>query len=230
MEALWQTNRSLASSARWGLARSEAGRTQSIELAILVSLGILAALATSFATSGIRIPGHAILRGTLPLVLGVSLVPRRSAGTVMSIAAAATFGVLRVGGLGLPNPAAWVGVVALGPAIDAAVVGAKTGWRLYARFALAGLMANLAAFAARMALGTALITRTVRVPGLGGGGGNGMGGGRGLGGGLHRPGVGVEEFWMTALASFAACGALAGLVCGIVWFRARPRQEGSTAA
>lgn len=233
MNALWTTNRSLESAARWGQSPTAAGRSAATELAILATLGAVAALATSLPLSFARLPGHAILRGALPLILGMSLVPRRTAGAVMSLAAAATFGALRLGGLGLPNPAAWVGVLCLGPAMDLAVVGARGGWRLYARFAAAGLAANLAAFAVRMAttpLGIAAAAG--HVPGSGGGRGNGMGGGRGLGGG-HGMGRGagpsVVEFWPTALASFALFGALAGLVCAIIWFRARPRVEDAPA-
>ena len=159
----------------------DGARTQ--ELAILIGLGVVAALATSVAASFIRLPGHAILRGTLPLILGVSFVPRRTAGSVMSAAAAATFGALRLGGMGLPNPAAWVGLLCLGPAIDLATASATSGWKLYARFAAAGLLANLVAFAARMALGQAIVGAAVRIPGSGGG--NGLGGGRGLGAGLR---------------------------------------------
>ena len=51
------------------------------DLAILLALGILAAFAPTIPTGFIRMPGHAILRGTLPMVLGISLVPRRSSGT-----------------------------------------------------------------------------------------------------------------------------------------------------
>ena len=219
MHAMWQTNRSLAAAARWSLPRRGQAAVGVVELGTLVMLGALAAIATQLATGSVRLPGHAILRGTLPLILGLSLVPRSTAGTVMSVAAAATFGALQLGGLRLPSPAAWVGLLCLGPAMDLAVVGARGGWRLYARFAAAGLVANLAAFAVRMAstpLGAAVAGH---VPGSGGG--RGTGGGRGIG----RGGASVVEFWPIALASFALFGAIAGLVCAMIWFRARPRAE-----
>jgi hypothetical protein len=222
MQALWQTNRSLASAARWSLPRRGLAAVGVVELATLVMLGGLAATATSIAVGGLRLPGHAILRGTLPLIFGLSLVPRRTAGTVMSVAAAATFGALRLGGLGLPNPAAWVGLLCLGPAMDLAVAGARRGWRLYARFAAAGLVANLAAFAVRMATTPLGIAVAGRVPGSGGG--RGTGGGNGMGRGS---GPSVMEFWPLALASFALFGAVAGSVCAMIWFRARPRAEDS---
>jgi hypothetical protein len=224
MKALWQTNHPLAAAARWGLLRRGSidadGRAAAVEWAVLVALGVVAALATSLPLAGLRLPGHAILRGTLPLVLGLSLVPRRSAGSVMSLAAAATFGALRLGGLGLPHAAAWVGLVCLGTALDVAAAGASGGWRLYVRFAVAGLAANLAAFAVRMMQLPAAAALAGHVPGSGGG--RGMGGG--FGGGRGN-GPSVLEFWPTALASFALFGAAAGLASAMIWFRARSRPE-----
>jgi hypothetical protein len=108
---------------------------------------------------------------------------------------------------------------------------------LYLRFAAAGLVANLSAFAVRMAVGPMNVAMggVPRRPitwapgsGLGGGGGMGTGGGGGMGrGGGHALAAGsVEHFWSTALVSFAFFGALAGLVCAMIWFRARPRTSG----
>jgi hypothetical protein len=219
MEVLWQSNRELAHAARWGFARralTDKSLARAADLALLAALGMLAALATSMATSGIRIPGHAILRGTLPIVLGVSLVPRRAAGTVMSLAAAATFLAMRAAGLGLPNAAASIGLLCLGPATDIALAGAAGGWRLYLRFAFAGLVANLCAFAVRISFGASAVAG-------GHGAGGGMDSGRALGG-MHGPGAVVEDFWLPALFSFALCGIAAGLTCGIIAFRARPRS------
>ena len=231
MEALWQTNFNLAEAARWpGVLGSRQTRTRVTELAILIALGVVAAIATTVAPGGLRIPGHAILRGTFPLILGISLVPRRSAGTTMSLAAAAAFLVLRIGGLGLPNPASGVGLLALGPAADVALAGATGGWVLYLRLAAAGLIANLIAFGVRIA--TSPLLAHVPGSGQGGGGGRGMGGGNGMGmgkgngmGGGRGLGAGaVQDFWPTALVSFALCGAIAGLLCAMLWFRAAPRS------
>jgi hypothetical protein len=83
--------------------------------------------------------------------------------------------------------------------MDLALSRAATGWRLYAQFAAAGAVANLAAFALRMAL-----------PGGGRAGAAGQGG---------------QLFWPGALVSFIVCGAVAGLACGALWFRTRPRWE-----
>jgi hypothetical protein len=229
----------LRDAARWRPFIDAVGsRPLASELALLVMLGAVAAVATTLAPGGWRMPGHAILRGTLPMILGISLAPRRTAGLVMSMAAAATFGVLRMGGMGLPNPAACAGLLCLGPAIDVALAGARPGGVLYLRFAAAGLVANLAGFAVRMAVGPVNVAMggVPRRPitwapgsGMGGGGGMGVGGGGGMGrGGGHALAaqMSVEHFWSTALVSFALFGAIAGLVCAMIWFRARPRTGG----
>jgi len=164
-----------------------------LEVALLVGLGILAALATSMGGNLLRVPGHAILRGTMPLVLGISLAPRRTAGSLMSVSAALTFIVMAMFGFRLPQAAAAMGLLCLGPALDLALGSATSGWKLYARFAAAGLAANLVAFAVR--IGTALA-------------------------GAEAAGSrGVLSFWPAALLGFAACGLLAGLISGALWFR-----------
>jgi hypothetical protein len=240
MTSLWQANRSLASAARWSVAPLAPARSAALELAALIGLGVLAAIATTVVPGGWRIPGHAILRGTLPLVLGISLVPRRSAGAVMSLAAAGAFAAMRLGGAALPPVPAWTGLLCLGPAIDLALAGAKPGWLLYLRFALAGVLANLAAFGVRMVDGpiSGATTIAANAPartwapgsGMGGGGGMGMGGGTGRGrAAMNAAQTTVEQFWGTALASFVLCGAVAGLIAAVLWFRASPRYDGPTA-
>jgi hypothetical protein len=222
MDALWTANLGLADAARWRLSRSPArgGSLSTAEIVALVDLGIIAALLTCLPLAGLRIPGHAILRGALPMILGISLVPRRSSGSIMSLAAAATLLFMEALGPGAPNLAAWVGLVCLGPAADAALAGAKPGWVLYGRCALAGLVANLVSFAVRMATGPKFVALAAATGARTWAPGSGMGGGRGLG-------LPVENFWLPALVSFALCGAFAGLVCAAIWFRTRPRLDGS---
>jgi hypothetical protein len=231
MQALWQSNGELLSAARWRSTRGAGGLDSRVaELAILATLGALAAIATTVHPTVLRLPGNAILRGTLPLILGISLVPRRTAGGVMSLAAAATFGVLRWGGLGLPNAAALVGLLCLGPAIDVALHGAHAGWRLYARFAIAGFVANMISFGVRVATFATPARTWAPGSGMGGGRGMGPGGDRGMGMGDAAVQAGVEQFWPVAMLSFAVFGAVAGLVCAMIWFRARPRQPGDAAS
>ena len=159
MDALWNSNPTLATASRWWHGSADmptastatGSRSAGYDLAILIGLGLLAAVATSAGNFGIPLPGHAILRGALPLMLGLSLVPRRSSGTVMSATAAVSLGVLRIAGFGPLNVAAVTGLICLGPALDAALSATRPGWQLYARAAAAGMAANLLAFAVRLA-------------------------------------------------------------------------------
>ncbi|WP_442485660.1 hypothetical protein [Aeoliella sp. SH292] len=193
------------------------------ELAILFACGVLAAMAVALVTVPLRIPGHAILRAALPMVAGLALVPRRSAGGVMSLGALAAVGVFYFGSIGNLQAAAVTGMLALGPAIDVALRGEPTGWRLYLRLALAGMAANLLAWGVRMTAAL-LLAGAGSGRGMGGGGGMGMGGGGG-GGVAHN----FFDFWPMALVTFALCGAIAGLASAAVWFKSRsapnPRLE-----
>src|SRR5262245_58789684 len=66
---------------------SRAAGISTAELACLLACGALASAAVGFVHLSLRAPGHAILRGVLPMSLGFALVPRRWAGIVMSIGA-----------------------------------------------------------------------------------------------------------------------------------------------
>lgn len=199
MQTIWTVNPPLARSARWTLERPGTRAHATLEVTLLVGLGILAALATSLGGNMLRVPGHAILRGTLPLVLGVSLAPRRTAGSLMSASAALTFALMATLGFRLPQAAAAAGLLCLGPALDLALGSATSGWKLYARFAAAGLAANLVAFAVRI--------------------------GTGLAGAEASGSRGVLSFWTTALLGFALCGLLAGLISGALWFRSGSAEK-----
>jgi hypothetical protein len=165
-----------------------------IEVLALIGSGVLAALAIAFIHLQLRVPGHAILRATLPIVLGVALAPRRFAGTIAGLASAASVGLFAAGGVGNLSPAAVASLLAIGPAIDLATIGVRTaGPSLYLRFAAAGLLANLFAFAVRWS--TAWF---------------------GLDAG--RPHA-MEQIGLAAFVSYAACGIAAGLISGAMCFR-----------
>ena len=129
------------------LARS-AGITAA-ELACLLACGALAALALGLIHGSFGIPGVAILRGLLPIALGFAMVPRRSAGTAMSLAAGATAALMNTANIGELQIPALVGTLALGPMLDTALTGRPQGWRIYLRFAAAGAAANLFAFSSK---------------------------------------------------------------------------------
>jgi hypothetical protein len=184
----------LSAGSRFGVLTTPGARSAVLGWGILLGLGLGTALATLFLRSPIRVPGHVILYTVLPLSLGLALVPRHLAGSVVSGSAfllVLGFQWAGVPGMGLP---AQLSMLLTGPLFDLATLGAKPGWRLYGQLTLAGLLSNLAAYASRPLLG---------LWGLSGGGGR----------------VGWD-----VVASFAACGLVAGLVGALCWFRLSPRQ------
>src|SRR6476660_4021329 len=70
------------------------------ELACLLGCGALAALAVGLIHGSFGVPGVAILRGLLPIALGFAIVPRRSAGTAMSLVACATAASMNAANIG----------------------------------------------------------------------------------------------------------------------------------
>ncbi len=189
------------------------GDLAAAEIGTLLLLGAAAALATTFLKSPLRIPGSAILWSIFPTALAVALVRRRGAGTLVSIAALATTLGLGFGGGRLPGAGATARLLLAGPLLDVALASARSGWRLYAGFVLAGLVGNLGAFLARAGLSALLLHGAGYGPHHGGGGGGGLGGGAGMGGrGLRY-----------ALLTYAVCGLVAGLLSAAAWFRLRPR-------
>jgi hypothetical protein len=186
---------SLKRSTRLSELLSSSERISWREIAALIACGALAALAVFAIHLSFRVPGHAILRAVFPMAAGLAVVPRRGAGLVMTIAAALTAGMLHWSGIGEIQPAALVSLLALGPLLDLAMRGQPAGWRLYARFIAAGVAANFVAFATRSAI-TALGYETP---------------------GSHQ----LERLGWVVPASFLLCGAIAGLLSAIAWFRLR---------
>jgi hypothetical protein len=167
------------------------------EIACLLACGALAALAIGFLHISLRLPGHAILRGALPMAMGLALVPRRTAGTLMAIGAGFTAAGLTAMNLGSFPVPAMLSVLALGPVLDVALLGHSTGWRLYAKFVVAGAIANLLAYALKVA-------------------------GVWLGIGMFSGGGNFARLSLVAvIASYVLCGALAGLLGAAACFRAR---------
>lgn len=173
------------------------------ELGILIAAGSGAAVTVACLDFHLRVPGHAILRAMLPMALGLSLAPRRFGGLVMGSSAYGTALLLRFAGGPTPGIGAFTSLCLLGPMLDLVLWHARGGWRLYARFALAGCLANLAAF-------------TVR------GGGKWVG----LDAWHARP---LSDWATVAPWTYSLCGLIAGLVCAAVWFRSRAVEAGADA-
>ena len=168
-----------------------------VEVAALFGFGVLAAIASECLEFGLRIPGHAILRVVFPMALGLALVPRRGAGSIMGLSALGAGLLLRT----THFPAARFSLGALtsltltGPLLDMSLRHATRGWRMYISFGLAGLMSNTAALLVR-------------------------GGAKFLG--LEHMGARPLMEWLPpALVSYTVCGAVAGVISGWIWFHGR---------
>lgn len=150
---------------------------------------------------GLRIPfpGNAILRGTLATALGFAVVPRRSAGTLMSIGAFTMAGIMNWLDVGKFPQAAVLSVGLLGPMLDLALFGRPRGWQLYFRFMVGGAAANMLAYSLKV---TAWRFRFDPASG-------------------HN----FEVFGWTACVWFAVFGALAGLISAVIWFRIRVADD-----
>lgn len=187
-----------------------------LELLTLVLIGAgAAALSLSLRDFGLRIPGHAILRSIFPMALGLAIVPRRFGGSVMGGSALMTGLLLQATGFGRTGAGALASLFLTGPLLDLALRGARSGWRLYLGFVLAGLSSNLIAFA---------VQASTRLMGSGGGGGGGGRGG-GMGAGMGLGGRGDPDWWILASISFPLCGLVAGFVSALVWFHFRGRTQ-----
>jgi hypothetical protein len=132
-----------ASTRRLSLIAS-AERPASWEFGALMGIGAMTAALTSYVKLNLGIPGHAIVLAVLPIAFGVSLVPRRFAGSIMSASAALTMCATGHTGLGAVGS-----MVAIGALLDLALRKARPGVGLYAAFVLAGLGGNAVAWVAR---------------------------------------------------------------------------------
>jgi hypothetical protein len=190
-------NKGLREATRLGWLVSDDERTRLAEVASLVACGVVAAIASQWLDFHLRIPGHAILRIVFPMALGLALVPRRGAGTIMGASGLLSGLALRAvpfagGGLSI---GALTSLTLTGPLLDLSLRRAKGGWRLYAGFALAGLASNAAALLAR--------------------------GGAKLAG-LERLGTRPFMEWLPqAAVSYLLCGLAAGVLSGLIWFHGR---------
>jgi hypothetical protein len=89
----------LVSAARFPSLVRAGSRISAAELLLLLTCGAAAAAAVAYVKLSLRIPGHSIVLAALPMVLGLSLAPRRLAGSLMSAGAIGTAWLLSaVGG------------------------------------------------------------------------------------------------------------------------------------
>lgn len=177
---------------------SRARRISAVELLLLLLCGASAAAIVGFVKLGLGIPGHAIVLCVLPMALGLSLAPRRLAGSLMSAGAFGTAAMLSAAGRASYGAGAFASLCLIGPMMDVALSGARTGWRLYLGLVLSGVGANLLALASRA--GAKLL-------------------GFDLAG--ARP---FDSWWLQAAGTYTLSGVVAGLVGAMCWFQLSERR------
>src|SRR6187401_1390403 len=120
-------------------------RISAIECLLLLSCGASSAAAIAFIKLSLGIPGHSIVLAALPMVLGLSLAPRRFSGSLMSIGALGTaWSLTQFGGVRFGS-GAFASLLLLGPIMDVAMSRARSGWRVYASLVAAGVVTNILA-------------------------------------------------------------------------------------
>lgn len=199
LKSVLTVHEGLAGAARVRSLSRQRERVSALEFGLLVLLGLAAAALSAFVRLNLGIPGHNILRVIFPMALGLAVVPRRGAATIMGLSGSAGAAMFLLGGARGFGTGAITSLVLTGFLLDLALAGARRGPSLYLRLVLAGLAASLAAFVVR-------------------------GGSKALGAGF--PGVPLDLWWPKAAVTYAVCGALAGLLSAAVWFRFAARGSG----
>jgi hypothetical protein len=179
---------------------ARARRISAVELLLLLLCGAAAAATVGFVKLGLRIPGHSIVLAVLPMALGLSMAPRRLGGSVMSAGAFGTAALLSATGAASFGSGSFTSLCLVGPMMDLALAGARTGWRLYVGLVLSGVGANLLALGSRAA---------AKVLGLD------LAGARPFG-----------TWWLQAAVTYALSGVVAGLVGACCWFHFKDRNRG----
>lgn len=188
----------LVAAARFPSRARSGQRISAAELLLLVTCGATAAWAVGYVKLSLRIPGHSIVLASLPMVLGLSLAPRRLAGSVMSAGAIGTAWLLSAGGGVNYGAGAFVSLSLIGPMMDVAVRHSRGGWRVYVALVLAGMATNL------LALGSRAAFKVIGLDELG-----------------ARP---FDTWWLQASVTYTLSGAVAGLLGALCWFHLNDRQ------
>lgn len=195
-DALWRSSRLTA---RADYRTVSAGR----DAAVFLLAGFTAALCVQFLDFSLRIPGHAILRSVVPVTLGMALAPRRLSGTLIGTSALASAVLLRRLGAEGVGMGAFTSLLAIGPMLDVALWQTRGGKAIFLRCAVAGIVANMAAFAIRGG-GKMAQLDSIKM----------------------RP---LADWLSIAPLTYVACGLLAGLAGALLWFRWSAEQRDSNA-
>lgn len=176
-------------------------RISTSDIVMLLLFGVAAATAVGFIRTGLRFPGNSIILAMMPMVLGLALAPRRSAGFIMgagAFGAASMFGMM---GFAHYGAGAFISLCLLGPIMDLVLKKAKSGRWLYIGLCLAGICTNLLALTSR---GMAKLMG-MDVAGM-------------------RP---FGTWYLQAAMTYALCGAIAGLIAAFLFFQFRKQQSNS---
>jgi hypothetical protein len=195
---LFHVHEGLAAAGRIPSAARVRDHISASEMAILIFCGAISASAVSFIRLGMRIPGHAIVLAMAPMALGLALAPRRFSGFIMSAGAFSTASIFGLLGIVHPGAGSFVSLCLLGPVMDLALARLRSGWRLYFGMILAGISTNLLALFSRS------MSKLL-----------------GLDLGSMRP---FGTWWTQAIVTYSLCGAVAGLIGAICFFRLHNRQ------
>lgn len=188
-------NQSLGRASRLPVGRSDAAAPISAsETVVLLLCGFVSAATVLTLEFKLKMPGHSILRAVFPMAFGLAAVPRRGAGTVMASGAILTALGFSVTGWGERGLGAMTSLFLIGPCLDLALRGSGTGRRVYGSFVAAGVVANLLAMLVQIAAKSA-------------------------GWKVAGTGKSLAEWLPRAALSYPLCGALAGLISAIIWFR-----------
>ena len=174
-------------------------RITAAELWLLLLCGAGSAAAVAYIKFSLRIPGHSIVIAALPMVFGLSLAPRRLAGSVMSAGAMGAAWLLTSFGAASYGSGSFVSLALIGPMMDVAVRHARNGWRVYAALVLSGVITNLLALSSRASFKFI---------------------------GLHNPGARpFDSWWLQASVTYTLSGVIAGLLGALCWFHLHDRLD-----
>jgi len=153
---------------------------------------MIAGISVSNLKLSIGIPGHAIIKVMIPMALGLSLAPARSAGSIMGISGLITafIGQTLTEGPGT-RTGAYTSLVCTGVLMDFTLYFANTGWKLYTGLMVSGLIANLIALYVRSGFKSFLKINIFD----------------------------FNTWFQTAAFTYPICGLLAGLLCALLVFK-----------
>ena len=187
-----QNNSTIESRSRFKFLTGARGLDYPYNLLLLVCFGILAGISVSHLKLSIGIPGHAIIKVMIPMALGLSLAPARSAGAIMGISGLITafIGQTLTEGPGT-GTGAYTSLVCTGVLMDLTLYFANKGWKLYSGLMVSGLIANLIALYVRSGFKSFLKINIFD----------------------------FNTWFQTAAFTYPICGLIAGLLCARLVFK-----------